>query len=137
MGLTSWPTDQPRPRKADVGITKNYLTAAEIDQLNRIVAIYLDFAELQAINRRAMTMQEWLTKLDQFLRLSERDIMAHAGRISYDAALRHAEDEYDKFRLSHRDDPSPVERHFFDAVQKIERLKPPTGKRKPKTGDAP
>jgi hypothetical protein len=135
MGLTSWPKDQAHPRRADVGVAKNYLSAEEIDQLNRIVTLYLDFAELQASNRRAMTMQDWLTKLDQFLRLSERDVLTNAGRISHDAALRHAEAEYERFRLSHRDDPSPVEKHFLDAVKRIERIKPPATERKPKPDD--
>ncbi len=79
MGLTTW--TGARPRKTDVGIAKNYLQADEIDALNRIVTAYLEFAELQALNRRAMHMADWIAKLDDFLRLSDREILDHAGKI--------------------------------------------------------
>jgi len=130
MGLTNWPEGQLGPRKSDVGIAKNYLEADELDQLNRIVTIYLDFAELQAINRRPMTMSDWIAKLDQFLQISEREILTHAGHISHEDALRHAEAEYEKYRAAHLNDPSPVETHFFEAIKKIEEIKPPATKRK-------
>ncbi len=73
MGLTSWSGD--RPRKTDVGIAKNYLNQEEIEALNLIVSAYLDFAELQARSRRPMHMADWIAKLDDFLRLSDRDIL--------------------------------------------------------------
>ena len=95
MGLTSW--TGARPRKADARVAKNYLTADELDELNRIVTLYLEFAELQAKNRRVMTMCNWITKLDDFLRISERDILTHAGKISHEVALLKAEAEYEQF----------------------------------------
>ena len=67
MGLTGWPKGQVAPRKADIAIAKNYLTAEELNQLNLIVAAYLDFAALQATNQRPMYMRDWITKLDQFI----------------------------------------------------------------------
>ncbi len=120
MGLTSWPG--PQPRKADVEVAKNYLGADELDVLNRIVNFYLEFAELQALNRKPMTMQTWVAKLDDFLRISERDILTHAGRVSSDAALRKAHLEYEKFREAQLKTPSAVEQHFAEAVVKTKRL---------------
>jgi hypothetical protein len=89
MGLTSW-TGQV-PRKADVAIAKNYLSAEELESLNRIVNAYLELAELQAMNRRPMYMADWIAKLDGFVRLSEREVLKHAGRISHDDAITKAE----------------------------------------------
>jgi len=89
MGLTSWAGE--KPSKNDVAIAKNYLKHEELDALNKIVTAYLDFAELQALNQRPMYMRDWITKLDDFLKLSERQILTHAGKISHDAAVQKAE----------------------------------------------
>jgi virulence RhuM family protein len=77
MGLTNWTGDVPR--KADVAVAKNHLGADELEALNRIVTAYLEFAELQALNRRPMYMADWIAKLDDFLQLSDRQILRHAG----------------------------------------------------------
>ncbi len=121
MGLTSW--TGTRPRKTDAVVAKNYLKAEELEGLNRIVTAYLEFAELQAHNRRPMHMKDWVAKLDDFLRLSERDILTHAGTISHEAAIAKAESEYERFRLKALNQPSEVEKHFEAAIQKIKRLK--------------
>ncbi len=84
MGLTSH--SGKAPKRTDATVAKNYLDEDELDTLNRIVSFYLEFAELQAKNRRAMHMQDWISKLDDFLRLSERDILTHAGKIAHDDA---------------------------------------------------
>lgn len=120
MGLTSWTGEVPR--KADVAIAKNYLVAEELEALNRIVNAYLEFAELQAMNRRPMYMADWLTKLDDFLKLSEREILRHAGKVSHDDAVAKAELEYDRFERSHAALPAPVDKHFEEAVQDVKRL---------------
>ena len=120
MGLTNWPG--VKPHKADVGVAKNYLSPEELDVLNRIVNFYLEFAELQALSRKAMTMGAWVDKLDDFLRLSERDILTHAGRVSNDVALKKAHLEYEKFRQAQLRAPSPVEQHFAEAVGSTKRL---------------
>lgn len=120
MGLTSWAG--ARLLKSDVGVAKNYLNADELDLLNRIVNGYLEFAELQARNRRPMYMQDWIAKLDDFLRLSERDLLDHAGKVSHAAALAKAEAEYERFRLSEAERPSRVERDFDAAVEEVKRL---------------
>lgn len=120
MGLTSW--SGARPGKADIGVAKNYLNPEELDTLNRIVNFYLEFAELQALNRRAMYMRDWITKLDDFLRLSERDILTHAGSVSHNVALAKAEAEYEKFRAQELAKPSQVERDFEKVVNEVKKL---------------
>lgn len=120
MGLTSW--QGPRPRKSDTEIAKNYLGIEELDTLNRIVTIYLDFAELQAANRKAMTMSDWVAKLDDFLRISERDVLTHAGKVSNEAALEKAHLEYEKYRQALLNAPSPVEQHFEQAIRETKIL---------------
>ena len=120
MGLTSW--TGAKPIQADSEIAKNYLTLEELDTLNRIVAIYLDFAELQAFNRKPMYMKDWIVKLDEFLKVSERDILTHAGKVSHEAAIEKARTEYEKFRKQLLEEPSPVERHFIEAVKEVKKL---------------
>ena len=132
MGLTGWPKGQVAPRKADIAIAKNYLAAEELNQLNLIVAAYLDFAALQATNQRPMYMRDWITKLDQFIQLSEREILTHAGKITAEAARALAEQEYKKYRRTLEAQPSPVEVHFDEAVKKAKQLaqtKKNTGKK--------
>jgi len=130
MGLTSW--TGTNPRQADVEIAKNYLTAEELDILNRLVTIYLDFAELQALSRRPMYMKDWINKLNDFLRTGEREILTHAGSISHESAIQKARQEYEEFRKRLLDESTPVERHFIKAVKevkKIEKSKRATGKK--------
>ena len=109
-------------RRGDVGVAKNYLTAEELQALNRIVNAYLEFAELQALNRRAMTMRDWIAKLDDFLKLSGRELLEHAGKVTHEAALAKAEAEYEKFRALEDAKPSRVEESFNEAVQKAKQL---------------
>nr|VFJ60875.1 MAG: Uncharacterized conserved protein [Candidatus Kentron sp. DK] len=120
MGMTHWMGS--RITRGEAEVAKNYLTAEELDLLNRIVTLYLDFAELQALQRKPMTMQDWIGKLDDFLRLSGRDILTHAGKISHDAALQKAREEYEKFRLRQREAPTGVERDFVEAEEEFKRI---------------
>ncbi len=125
MGLTSWAAAAKGGpvRKADVGVAKNYLNEAELDTLNRIVTAYIEVAELQAQARQPMTMQDWATELDNFLRLTRKDILTHAGRVSADAALAKAQAAYAEHQARIRDWPSPVERDFEAAItQPVKRL---------------
>ncbi len=133
MGLTHWTGDALK--KADAIIAKNYLNAEEIETLNRIVTAYLEFAELQARNRRPMHMREWIGKLDDFLKLSERDILTQAGKISHNAALIKAETEYGQYQSQQLAQPSRVEQDFQIALEKIKRLEAelPKKKRRGKT----
>lgn len=133
MGLTSWTGD--RPRKTDVGIAKNYLNQEEIEALNLIVSAYLDFAELQARSRRSMHMADWISKLDDFLRLSDRDILTHAGRISHEDAVMKAEIEFERYRQMQAALPQPVDQHFnqtLDELKRIEHQNPPKPKKETK-----
>jgi len=112
MGLTSWAG--LLPKRTDAEIAKNYLTADEIDTLNRIVSLYLDFAELQAKSHTPMYMKDWVRKLDDFLRLSDRDLLTHAGKISAEIARKKADSEHEKFQSRVQYSLSPVEIHFID-----------------------
>ncbi len=120
MGLTCW--SGKNPCKSDIEIAKNYLNAEELNILNRIVSMYLDFAELQALNQKPMYMAQWVTKLDHFLRMTEREILSHAGKISREAALDKARTEYVKYQQQLIDTLSPVEQHFLEAIKQIEHL---------------
>lgn len=116
MGLTSW--SGALPRKSDAEIAKNYLTESEISTLNRIVSLYLDFAQLQAEEHRPMYMKDWIEILDDFLRISRKDILTHAGKISAKLAKQKADQEYDKFAKRTQTTLTPVEIHFIDAFEK-------------------
>ncbi len=99
MGLTNWTSSPDGPiYKYDVDIAKNYLTEKELKNLNRIVTMYLDYAELQAENHNAMTMQDWVEKLDAFLQFNGQEILHNAGSISHKVAQELAYKEYDKFK---------------------------------------
>jgi hypothetical protein len=117
MGLTNW--QGAKPTKGEAVIAKNYLTSEELEALNRIVNAYLEFAELQALNRKPMYMRDWIAKLEDFLRLGDRDILTHAGNISHEQALRKAELEFEKFRVLQLAQPSQVEKDFDDAVKNL------------------
>jgi hypothetical protein len=96
MGLTNW--QGARIRKPDVSVAKNYLSEAELRALNNLAEQYLVFAEGQALRRVAMTMQDWVTKLEGFLTLNDREILQGAGTVSAQLAKSQAEQEFDKFR---------------------------------------
>ena len=100
MGLTNW--SGPRVRKGDVTIAKNYLAQPEIDILNRLVTMYLDYAEDQAERRKTTTMKQWADKLDTFLSFNERDILTHAGKISAEVAEKLALERYTAFDAGRR-----------------------------------
>lgn len=116
MGLTTW--SGAMPTKPEAEIAKNYLTQAEIKSLNRIVSLYLDFAEMQAEEHRPMYMKDWINILDDFLRISRKDILTHAGKISAKLAKEKADTEYDKFKERTKDDLSPVEIHFLENFER-------------------
>ncbi|MBS1776600.1 MAG: virulence RhuM family protein [Bacteroidetes bacterium] len=100
MGLTTW-KNAPKGKvlKTDIGTAKNYLQEKEIKELERIVAMYLDFAELQAERQIPMKMADWVTRLDAFLQFNEYNILKDAGKVSHDVAMKLAEKEYSKFRV--------------------------------------
>ena len=100
MGLTSW-EDAPRGKiqRYDVSIAKNYLSAFELGQMQRIVSAYLDMAEMQAMRKIPMTMEDWEKRLSGFLKLWDREILGDAGKVSAELAKAHAESEFEKYRI--------------------------------------
>ena len=116
MGLTSW--IGALPKRTDAEVAKNYLSADELDTLNRIVSLYLDFAELQAKSHQPMYMKDWIQKLDDFLKLSGKELLTHAGRISAEIAKQKADMEYDKFKVRSANELTPVEIHFLENFEK-------------------
>ena len=134
MGMTTWTGDYPV--KEETEIAKNYLNEKELDVLNRIVTMYLDYAELQALDRKPMHMRDWIAKLDDFLKFNERDILTHTGKVSHEMALQKAHAEYEQYRKEHLTEPTPVERQFMEAIKKLKQLVPPKkqrGKKKENT----
>ena len=115
MGLTTW--TGAMPKKTDAEIAKNYLSQEEVTTLNRIVSLYLDFAELQAEEHRPMYMKDWIAILDDFLRISRKDILTHAGRVSAQLAKAKADAEYDKFKERTKNELTPVEIHFLEQFE--------------------
>jgi hypothetical protein len=100
MGLTNWKNAPDGPiRKYDVGIAKNYLNEKELDHLNRIVTMYLDYAEMQAEKRIVMCMKDWVEKLDAFLKFNEEEILQDSWKISHEVATALAESEYEQYKV--------------------------------------
>ena len=118
MGLTSWTgaSKGGAIRKADVSVAKNYLDEEELGTLNRIVTAYIEIAELQAQVRRPMTMRDWSVRLDEFLRLTEREVLTHAGKVAAEVAQTKAEAEFDVFRQHQLAAPSRAEQDFEAAI---------------------
>lgn len=117
-------------RRADVSVAKNYLDAEELQTLNRIVALYIEFAELQALDRKPMTMKRWVEKLDEFLKISGRELLDHAGHISAEMARVKAEQEYEAYRQLADAEPRAVDAHFEEATKQIKAL--PRPRRQPR-----
>lgn len=117
MGLTSW-KNAPKGaiRKTDIGIAKNYLKEKELDGLNRIVSMYLDYAENQAKKGVLMYMKDWVVKLDAFLQFNEEAILNHQGKVSHEVALSLAENEFGKFKVAQN---KLIESDFDKAIKKL------------------
>jgi hypothetical protein len=125
MGLTNWKGAPSAPiRRADVEVAKNYLDEEELRALNLLVDQYLSFAEFQAQQRKPMTMEAWAAKLDAFLKLNDRDILADAGRISHKIAVEHAASEFEKFERERRRLAAESPSDFDRAVEQVKRVAP-------------
>lgn len=122
MGLTSW--SGKGLSRTDTEIAKNYLNEEELGILNRLVSMYLDFAEIQALHRIPMYMKDWIAKLDDFLRIATpREILAHAGKISHKNALDKARLEYQKYQEQLKsEDVSLVEQHFQRVIKEVKAI---------------
>jgi len=118
-------------RKEDASIAKNYLTENELAVLHRIVNFCIEFAELQAMQRNPMTMRDWITKLDEFLKISGRKLLDHAGTVSAEAARAKAEQEYARYHALLDAQPRAIDAEFEKVAK---RLKKPAPAPKPKKG---
>jgi hypothetical protein len=132
MGLTSW--KGVVVRKDDVGTAKNYLKTDEVEELNRIVVMYLDYAEDQAKRRRPVTMAEWADKLDAFLSFNERDVLTHAGRLRMDVAQKLAAERFEAFDASRRSAEALAA--DADDIAELEQIEKIARGRKKRGGDA-
>lgn len=121
MGMTSF-LGKGHPKTKDITVAKNYLDEKEMDVLNRLVTMYLDFAELQAINGTPIYMKDWIAKLDKFLMASDREILTHAGKISQAQAKQKAQLEHAKYKQQYIDYQTPVERHFQEAIKDVKQI---------------
>jgi hypothetical protein len=106
-----------KPTKQETEVAKNYLTEPELNMLNRMVSAYLDLAEIQALNQKPMYMTDWITKLDEFIKISGNNILDHLGSISHQQALQKANDEYEKFKEQSKNDLSQAEIHFVKHLE--------------------
>tara|TARA_B100001063_G_scaffold165672_1_gene154671 strand:- start:8430 stop:9446 length:1017 start_codon:yes stop_codon:yes gene_type:complete len=118
LGLTSFAGTEPTRKEVVTG--KNYLNEQELDTLNRLVNSYLEFAELQARNGKLMKMADWASKLDDFLRLSDYEVLNHAGNISQAQATEKAKQEYDKYRRVIDAQPSKVDLDLANALKQLQ-----------------
>ncbi len=121
MGLASW--EGRRIRRSDTEIAKNYLTQAELDALNKIVSAYLDIAEVRALAHEPMYMKDWLETIDDYLKMTRRDILTTKGRVTHKQAIDKAHEEYEKYQKKQDELLSPVEQHFIESIRELEALK--------------
>ncbi len=119
MGLTFF--ENSKPRKSDVVIAKNYLNEEELKILNRIVAAYLEFAELQALRKKPMYMKDWIEKLNDFIKMSGSEFLENAGKISHLEATTKAMLEFEKYKEQTKDELSQIEKDFIDAIGSAEK----------------
>lgn len=120
MGLTSWEGKQIK--RSDTEIAKNYLTQTELDALNKIVSAYLDIAEVRALAHEPMYMKDWLETIDDYLKMTRRDILMTKGRVTHKQAIDKAHEEYEKYRKKQDELLSPVEQHFIESIKELEAL---------------
>jgi hypothetical protein len=124
MGITSWPGESrgQLPTRVDAQVAKNYLEPEEMETLNRITVAFLEFAEAMAKGRKPMHMVDWITKLDDFLKLGDHPLLAGAGRIKAKVAAKKVDAEYDAWHARAINAPSAVEQHFLEAVGKAKAI---------------
>lgn len=120
MGLTTWSGNHIK--RSDVEVAKNYLDEKELDALNKIVTAYLDIAEVHALNQEPMYMKEWLETIDDYLRMTRRDILTTKGKVTHQQALEKAHSEYEKYKRNQEYILSPVECHFLESIGELDKL---------------
>ena len=117
MGMTNFTGS--KPNRSESQIAKNYLSEDELAVLNRIVNAYIEFAELQALRKRPMYMADWIKKLDDFIKMSDNEILTHAGKISRIEATQKAILEYEKYKERIKNELSEVEKHFIEIIDRV------------------
>ncbi len=115
LGLTNF--KGTKPTKQETEVAKNYLNGEELNILNRMVTAYLELAELQALNRKPMYMNDWIERLDDFLKMTGNEILQHAGTVSHQQALKKANEEYEKFKHLNTNEISEAEKHFMKQIE--------------------
>ncbi|WP_302327392.1 virulence RhuM family protein [Enterocloster lavalensis] len=120
MGLTTWSGN--RIKRSDVEVAKNYLDEKELDALNKIVTAYLDIAEVHALNQEPMYMKDWLETVDDYLRMTRRDILTTKGKVTHQQALEKAHSEYEKYKRNQEYILSPVECHFLESIGELDKM---------------
>ena len=120
MRLTTW--SGKRIKLSDVEVAKNYLDEKELDALNKIVTAYLDIAEVHALNQEPMYMKDWLETIDDYLRMTRRDILTTKGKVTHQQALEKAHLEYEKYKRNQEYILSPVECHFLESIGELDKL---------------
>lgn len=120
MGLITW--SGKRIKLSDVEVAKNYLDEKELDALNKIVTAYLDIAEVHALNQEPMYMKDWLETIDDYLRMTRRDILTTKGKVTHQQALEKAHLEYEKYKRNQEYILSPVECHFLESIGELDKL---------------
>lgn len=120
MGLTTW--SGKRIKLSDVEVAKNYLDEKELDALNKIVTAYLDIAEVHALNQEPMYKKDWLETIDDYLRMTRRDILTTKGKVTHQQALEKAHLEYEKYKRNQEYILSPVECHFLESIGELDKL---------------
>lgn len=120
MGLTTFKGN--KPNKQEVQVAKNYLDENELNILNRIVTAYLEFAELQALNRKPMYMKDWIVKLDDFLQMTDNEVLKNKGTKSHMQAITKAKEEYEKYKEKTKDDLTKVEKDFISSIENTQKI---------------
>ena len=120
MGLTTW--SGKRIKLSDVEVAKNYLDEKELDALNKIVTAYLDIAEVHALNQEPMYMKDWLETIDDYLRMTRRDILTTKGTVTHQQALEKAHSEYERYKRNQEYILSPVECHFLESIGELDKM---------------
>lgn len=120
MRLTTW--RGKRIKLSDVEVAKNYLDEKELDALNKIVTAYLDIAEVHALNQEPMYMKDWLETIDDYLRMTRRDILTTKGKVTHQQALEKAHSEYERYKRNQEYILSPVECHFLESIGELDKM---------------
>lgn len=118
LGLNNFKGEQPTLQETE--IAKNYLNEKELNLLNRMVTAYLEIAELQALNQKPMYMNDWIERLDDFLKMTGQEILSHSGKISHQQAIEKAKEEYEKYNAQIKNQLSKVEKDFIKQIEKVE-----------------